>query len=100
MQETSETQICPLGLKNPLEKGMATHSVFLPGESHGQRSLLGYKSTEWHRGGHDWSDLAHSTHVIKGGELNQRAKNPRAETLGRQDQSEAKNKIWLEMKSY
>ena len=25
-----------------MEKGMATHSVFLPGESHGQRSLAGY----------------------------------------------------------
>ena len=25
----------------PLEKEMATHSVFLPGESHGQRSLTG-----------------------------------------------------------
>ena len=25
-----------------LEKGMATFPVFLPGESHGQRSLAGY----------------------------------------------------------
>ena len=25
-----------------LEKSMATHSVFLPGEFHGQRSLAGY----------------------------------------------------------
>ena len=25
-----------------IEKGMATHSIFLPGESHGQRSLAGY----------------------------------------------------------
>ena len=24
------------------EEGMATHTVLLPGESHGQRSLLGY----------------------------------------------------------
>ena len=32
----------PLGQEDPLEKGMATHSVFLPGESHGQRSLGGY----------------------------------------------------------
>ena len=39
-----ETQVRSLGQKNPLEKGMATHitSVFLPGESHGQRSLVGY----------------------------------------------------------
>ena len=25
-----------------LEEGMAAHSIFLPGESHGQRSLVGY----------------------------------------------------------
>ena len=31
-----------LGREDPLEEGMATHSVFLPGESHGQRSLAGY----------------------------------------------------------
>ena len=29
--------------EDPLEKGMAVHSVFLPGESHGQRNLVGYK---------------------------------------------------------
>ena len=29
MQETQETQIRPLGLEDPLEKGMATHSSFL-----------------------------------------------------------------------
>ena len=28
--------------EDPLEEGMATHSVFLPGESHGQRSLAGH----------------------------------------------------------
>ena len=27
--------------KIPLEKEMATHPVFLPGESHGQRALVG-----------------------------------------------------------
>ena len=37
-----ETQVLPLGQENPLEKGMATHSVFLPGEFHGQKSLAGY----------------------------------------------------------
>ena len=31
-----------LGWEDLLEKGKATHSVFLPGESHGQRSLRGY----------------------------------------------------------
>ena len=33
-----------LGGEDPLEKGMATHSVFLPTEFHGQRSLAGYSS--------------------------------------------------------
>ena len=31
---------------------------FLPGESQGQRKLVGY-SPQGHRVGHDWSDLAH-----------------------------------------
>ena len=31
-----------LGWEDPLEEGTATHSVFLPGESHGQRTLVGY----------------------------------------------------------
>ena len=31
-----------LGQEDPLEKEMATTSVFLPAESHGQRSLVGY----------------------------------------------------------
>ena len=31
-----------LGLKDPLEEEMATCCVFLPGEVHGQRSLVGY----------------------------------------------------------
>ena len=30
------------GSGRPLEEGMATHPVFLPGEAHGQRSLVGY----------------------------------------------------------
>ena len=29
-----------LGQEDPLEKRMATHTLFLPGESHGQRSLV------------------------------------------------------------
>ena len=31
-----------LGQQDPVEEEMATHSVFLPGKSHGQRSLVGY----------------------------------------------------------
>ena len=42
MQEIQETWVPSLGRRDPLEEGMATHSVFLPGESHGQRSLAGY----------------------------------------------------------
>ena len=40
-----ETWVQSLGQEDPLEKGMATHAgIFLPGEFHGQRSLVGYKS--------------------------------------------------------
>ena len=37
-----ETWVPSQGQEDPLGKGMATHSSNLPGESHGQRSLLGY----------------------------------------------------------
>ena len=37
-----QTRIQSLDLEDPLEEGMATHPVFLPGESYGQRSLVGY----------------------------------------------------------
>ena len=37
-----DTQVQPLGQEDPLEKGMATHSSILAGESHGQRSVAGY----------------------------------------------------------
>ena len=50
-----ETQVQSLGQEDPLEKGMATTSVFLPGEYYGQRILVGYSpwgrkesdTTEW-----------------------------------------------------
>ena len=42
-----ETQAQSLGWEEPLEKGMATHSSLLPGESHGQRSLVSY--SPWDR---------------------------------------------------
>ena len=41
-----ETQVRSLGWDDALEKGMATPPVFLPGESHGQRSLVGYSWTK------------------------------------------------------
>ena len=40
-----ETQVQSLGEEDPVEKEMASHSVFLPEKSHGQRSLVGY--TPW-----------------------------------------------------
>ena len=62
-----ETWIWSLGRKDPLEKEMATDSsilawrrkwllnpVFLPGEFHGQRSLMGYSSWGCKRVRHDW----------------------------------------------
>ena len=37
-----ETQVCSLGQEDPLEKGRLPIPVFLPGEFHGQRSLVSY----------------------------------------------------------
>ena len=39
---TWETCVQFLGWEDPLEEGMTIHSVFLPGESHEHRSLVGY----------------------------------------------------------
>ena len=39
-----ETRVQFLGQEDPLERGRATYSSILPGESHGQRSLGGYSS--------------------------------------------------------
>ena len=35
-------QVQSLGWEDPLEEGVQPAPVFLPGESHGQRSLVGY----------------------------------------------------------
>ena len=37
-----DTWVHSLGQEDPVEKEMTNHSVFLPGKSHGQRSLVGY----------------------------------------------------------
>ena len=42
MKESQEMQVRSLDAEDPLQKDMATHSVFLSGESHGQRSLAFY----------------------------------------------------------
>ena len=39
-----KTRVRSLGREDPLEKEMAPTPVFLPGESHGQGSLVGYSS--------------------------------------------------------
>ena len=42
MQEAQETQVQSLDREDSLEEEMATCSSILPGESHGQRGLVGY----------------------------------------------------------
>ena len=42
------------GQEDSLEKGMATTPVFLPGKSHGQRSLAGYSPSASQRVRHDY----------------------------------------------
>jgi len=37
-----ENWVQSLGCEDLLEMGMATHSIYLPGEFHGQRSLAGH----------------------------------------------------------
>ena len=39
----AESQAQSQGQEDPLEKGMATTPIFLPGEFHAQRSLPGYR---------------------------------------------------------
>ena len=52
----------PLVRKIPWRRAWQLTAVFLPGESHGQRSLVGY-SPYGHRVGHDLSDLAYTHHI-------------------------------------
>ena len=57
-----ETQVWSLDREDPLEKGMATTPVFLPGESHGQRRLEGY--SPWgHKGSDTTKRLTFSLHL-------------------------------------
>ena len=56
MQETQETRVQFLGWEDPLEEGRATTPVFLPGEPHGQKSLVGY--SPW---GHKELDTTEAT---------------------------------------
>ena len=51
-------QVWSLGREDPLEKGMAAHSGFLPGESPWTEEPGGLQSIEWQRVGHNQSNLA------------------------------------------
>ena len=53
-----ETRVPSLGQEDPWRRKWQPTLVFLPGESHGQRSLLGYSPWGRKRVRHDWSDLA------------------------------------------
>ena len=46
-------QVRSLGQEDPLEEAMATHPRILPGESLGQKSLVGYSSR-----GHKGTDMS------------------------------------------
>ena len=56
-----ETQVRSLGQEDALEKEMTTHSIFVPGEFHGQRRLVGYSS--WGRKESDMTEQL-SLHFI------------------------------------
>ena len=53
-----ETQVSSLGREEPRRRSQQHTPVFLPGESHGQRSLPGY--SPWgHTDRYNWSNLAY-----------------------------------------
>ena len=59
LPEMWETQVRSLGREDPLEEEMATHSLLLPGESHGGRSLVGY--SPWGLKELDMTERLHTT---------------------------------------
>ena len=59
LQEPQETRVRPLGWKDPLEKGMATHSSILAWRAPWTEEPGRLRSLGSQRVRHDWSDLAH-----------------------------------------
>ena len=57
-----KTRVRALGWEDPLEKEMAIQTVLLPGESHGQRSLVGYSL--WGRKESDTTEQLHFTSAL------------------------------------
>ena len=47
LQETEETQVRPLSRKIPWRRAWQPTPVFLPGEAHGQRSLVGLQRVRY-----------------------------------------------------
>ena len=58
------TCVWSLGQEDPLEKGMATTPVILPGKSHGQRSLVGCSPCSQRRVRHDLASKYATRSVI------------------------------------
>ena len=56
-----EIWVPPQGQEDPLEKKMTLTMVFLPGKSHGPRSLVGYS----HRVGHNLAIKQHIYSILK-----------------------------------
>ena len=58
MQEMREMRVQSLGLEDPLEEGMATHSSTLAWRSPWTEEPAGLRSMQLQRVGHDWINLA------------------------------------------
>ena len=69
-----ETWVRSLGREDPLEKGMAIHSIFLPGEFHGQGNLVGSMGLQRVRTVHgvtkSWTGLSDSHFQLGGVDTN------------------------------
>ena len=57
-------QVWSLSWQDPMKEAWQSTPVFLPGKSHGHRSLVGLQSIASQRVWHDWSDLAGCTNQI------------------------------------
>ena len=58
VQETQDIQVWHLGREDPMEAGTVAHFNILTGNTHGQRSLMGYSPENWKE-----LDMAEHTHV-------------------------------------
>ena len=64
MKEVKELLVQYLGQEDTLEKEMVTHSVFLPENFHGQKSLAGYIQSKGSQGvRHDWAHICALTDI-------------------------------------